>query len=136
MKYNIETGWDLLVQEISLDNGATWTDLPPNGGYPASGTLTNAGNACGYPVGKTAFGGSTSGTPTNDAAPSVFQPFNTSMAAYSGQTVRLRWRFSADGGYEVGGAFLDQITLSGTESDRIFRGQFETVAGPFTCTPL
>ncbi len=136
MKYNIETGWDLLVQEISVNNGMTWTDLPPNGGYPASGTLTNAGNACGYAVGKTAFGGSTSGTPTNDAAPASFQAFNTSMAAYSGQTVRLRWRFSSDGGYEVSGAFLDQITLGGTESDRIFRGHFETAAGPYTCSPL
>ncbi|MFZ2237587.1 MAG: S8 family serine peptidase [Dokdonella sp.] len=135
MKYNIETGWDLLVQEISLDNGVTWSDLPPTGGYPASGTLTSAGSACGFAVGKQGFGGSTSATPTNDAAPASFQSFSTSMAAYSGQTVRLRWRFSSDGGYEVGGAFLDQITLSGSESDRIFRGQFESTASSFTCTP-
>ena len=136
MKYNIETGWDLLVQEISVDNGLTWTDLAPTGGYPSSGTLTSAGNACGFLVGKTGFGGSTSATPNNEAAPSAFQAFNTSLASYAGQTVRLRWRFSSDGGAEFGGAFLDQITLSGTESDRIFRGHFETAVDPYTCTTL
>ena len=135
MKYNIETGWDLLVQEISTDNGVTWIDLPPTGGYPASGTLTSAGSACGFPVGKQGFGGSTSATPTNDAAPASFQAFNTSMAVYAGQTVRLRWRLSSDGGYEVGGAYLDQITLGGSESDRIYRGTFENVGGPYICTP-
>lgn len=134
LKYNIETGWDIMVQEISTDGGLTWSDLPPTGGYPASGTLTSAGNNCGFPVGKTGFGGSTSGTPTNDAAVASYQPFTTSLASYAGQTVQLRWRFSSDGGYEVGGAYFDQITLGGSEADRIFRGHFESVAGPFTCT--
>ncbi len=132
MKYNIETGWDLLVLEISTNGGTSWTDLTPNGGYPASGTVTNAGNACGYPVGKRGFAGSTSATPTNDAAPSVFQPFSANLAAYAGQTIQLRWRFSSDGGYEVGGAFVDEIRLLST--DRIFVDGFDPANPAFICT--
>lgn len=134
MKYNIETGWDAMLLEVSTDGGLNWTDLPPNGGYPASGTITNAGNACGYPVGKTAFGGSTSATPTNDSATASFQNFTASLAAYAGQTIQLRWRFSSDGGYEVAGAFLDEIRL--TSADRIFVDGFDPPNPAFTCTPL
>jgi len=134
MKYNIETGWDVLMLEVSTNGGASWADLPPNGGYPASGTVTNAGNACGYPVGKTGFAGSTSATPTNDAAVASFQNFSASLAAYSGQTIQLRWRFSSDGGYEVGGAFIDEIRLS--SADRIFVDGFDPANSAYVCTPL
>lgn len=134
MKYNIETGWDVLILEVSTNGGASWADLPPNGGYPASGTVTNAGNACGYPVGKTGFAGSTSATPTNDAAVASFQNFSASLAAYSGQTIQLRWRFSSDGGYEVGGAFIDEIRLS--SADRIFVDGFDPANSAYVCTPL
>ena len=33
--YDLEFEWDGVVQEISTDGGANWTDLPPNGGYPS-----------------------------------------------------------------------------------------------------
>jgi len=134
MRYNIETGWDALVMEISTNDGVSWSDLPPVGGYPPSGTITNAGNVCGYPLGKGTFAGSTSATPNNDAAPSVFQPFSANLAAYAGQTVRLRWRLSTDGGYEVGGAYLDEIKI--TSTDRIFVDGFDLPPAAFTCTPL
>jgi bacillopeptidase F (M6 metalloprotease family) len=133
MKYNIETGWDAMLLEVSTNGGATWVDLPPNGGYPASGTITNAGNNCGYPVGKTAFGGSTSATPTNDAAVASFQNFSASLAAYAGQTIQLRWRFTSDGGYEVAGAFLDEIRV--VSADRVFTDGFDPPNPAFTCTP-
>jgi hypothetical protein len=96
--------------------------------------VTNAGNACGYPVGKAGFAGSTSATPTNDAAVASFQNFSASLAAYSGQTIQLRWRFSSDGGYEVGGAFVDEIRLS--SADRIFVDGFDPANPAYTCTPL
>jgi hypothetical protein len=134
MKYNIETGWDALLLEVSTDGGANWSDLPPNGGYPASGTITNAGNACGYPVSKAAFAGSTSATPTVDDAPASFQDFSASLAAYAGQTIQLRWRFSSDGGYEVGGAYVDEIRV--TSLDRIFVDGFDGPNPAYTCTPL
>ncbi len=136
MKYNIETGWDALVMEVSTDGGVTWADLPPVGGYPASGTITNAGNACGYPLGKATFAGSTSATPANDAAVAVFQPFAANLAAYAGQTVNVRWRLGTDGGYEVAGAFLDEIRMTSNDADRIFSGSFDPPASQFTCTPL
>ena len=133
MKYNIEHGWDLLVLEVSTDGGGTWTSLAPNGGYPAAGTITNAGNACGYPVGTPAFGGSTSATPADETAVASFQDFSASLAAYAGQSIKLRWRFSSDGGYEVAGAFIDEIRLS---SDRIFFDGFEPANPAYMCTPL
>ena len=133
MKYNIEHGWDLLVLEVSTDGGGTWTSLAPNGGYPVAGTITNAGNACGYPVGTPAFGGSTSATPADETAVASFQDFSASLAAYAGQSIKLRWRFSSDGGYEVAGAFIDEIRLS---SDRIFFDGFEPANPAYMCTPL
>ncbi|MGB0132452.1 S8 family serine peptidase, partial [Dokdonella sp.] len=134
MKYNIETGWDALLLEVSTNGGGTWFDLPPDGGYPASGTITNEGNACGYPAGKTAFGGSTSPTPTNDAATASFQDFSASLAGFAGQTIQVRWRLSSDGGYEVAGPFLDEIRLTG--ADRIFVEGFDPPSAGFTCSPL
>jgi hypothetical protein len=133
MKYNIELGWDALLMEISTDGGTTWTDLPPTGGYPSVGTITNAGNACGYPVGKTAFGGSTSATPGNETAVAVFQPYTANLATYAGQTIQIRWRLASDGGYELGGAYIDEITLGGNAFDRIFSDSFDTT-GSFTCS--
>lgn len=133
MKYNIESGWDILVLEISTDGGATWNDLPPTGGYPSAGTLTSAGNACGFPVGKTGFGGSTSATPGNETALAVFQPFTANLAAYAGQSIKVRWRLSTDGGYELGGAYVDEISLGGTVLDRLFKNGFEE-APSFNCS--
>ncbi len=133
MKYNIEHGWDLLVLEVSTNGGATWAGLAPNGGYPAAGTITNDGNDCGYPLGTPAFGGSTSATPADETAVASFQDFSASLAAYAGQSIKLRWRFSSDGGYEVGGAFIDEIRVS---SDRIFFDGFDPANSAYMCTPL
>ncbi|MBL0163524.1 MAG: S8 family serine peptidase [Xanthomonadales bacterium] len=133
MKYNIEHGWDLLTLEVSTNGGGTWISLAPIGGYPSAGTITNAGNACGYPLGTPGFGGSTSATPADETAAASFQNFSASLAAYSGQSIKLRWRFSSDGGFEVGGAFIDEIRLS---SDRIFFDGFEPASSAYMCTPL
>ncbi|MEP6881401.1 MAG: hypothetical protein ABI866_05370, partial [Dokdonella sp.] len=132
MKYNIEHGWDLLVLEVSANGGSTWTTLTPNGGYPAAGTITNEGNACGFPLGTPGFGGSTSATPADETAAASFQDFSASLAAYAGQSIKLRWRFSSDGGAEFGGAFIDEIRMS---SERIFFDGFEPANTDYMCTP-
>ena len=134
MKYNIEHGWDALLLEISTDGGSSWQDLPPDGGYPATGTITNAGNVCGYPVGKAAFGGSTSPTPATDTATASFQDFSANLSAYAGQTIQLRWRFTSDNGFEVPGVFIDEIRMSST--NRIYVDGFDPPNSAFTCTPL
>src|SRR5690606_37419462 len=98
-RYQMESQWDGVVMEISTDDGASWSDLAPTGGYP--GNFSSTGNppinACGYAASRGAFNGTTNGN---------FNSFNRSLAAYAGQTVRLRWRMSTDPGYEEEGFYL------------------------------
>ncbi|HSM51452.1 MAG TPA: S8 family serine peptidase [Thermoanaerobaculia bacterium] len=105
-RWNLEAQWDGVVVEISTNGGASWTDLPPAGGYP--GNFSQTGNppinACGYAASRGAYNGSSGG---------VFQTKTSSLAAYAGQTVRIRWRFSSDPGAEEEGFYLDQVAITG-----------------------
>ena len=75
-------------------------------------------NACGYPSTRAAFSGD-NGT---------FTTYTSSLAAYAGQRVRIRWRLSSDPGLEFEGYRLDQIRIMspGDElpSDLILRSGF------------
>ena len=103
-RWNLEDQWDGVVVEISV-NGGPWTDLPPDGGYPSSFAQTGAPpiNACGYPASQGAFGGSSAG---------AFVTKTKTLAASSGDSVRIRWRFSSDPGSEELGFFLDAVSLT------------------------
>jgi bacillopeptidase F (M6 metalloprotease family) len=121
-RYNMEVNWDGVVVEISTDNGATWTGLPPTGGYPATLSATQ-GNACGYPTTQGAFTGSSA---------NAFVTASSSLAAAAGQTARIRWRSTTDGGAEELGFFLDEVQITNasspnacTSGDFIFRHGFE-----------
>jgi hypothetical protein len=49
-KYDVEYQWDGVVTEISTDDGATWNDLPPDGGYPSDFSQTQGnGEQSGQP---------------------------------------------------------------------------------------
>jgi hypothetical protein len=99
--YDLERNWDGVVVEISTDDGQTWTDLPPDGGYPGnfSETTANPVNACGYPSTHGAFSGS------NNA----FDTFTHDLNAFSGQNVKVRWRLSTDPASEFAGFYIDSI---------------------------
>ncbi len=118
-RYDLEYQYDGVVQEISTDGGASWTDLPPDGGYPSSFALTMNPpiNACGYPASQGAFSGvstaASNADPGNGSATAVFKPFTTSLANYVGQTVHIRWRFSSDANTNFSGFFMDQVRISG-----------------------
>ncbi len=101
-RYDIELQWDGVVMEISSNGGATWTDLPPDGGYPNTLSQTQ-GNGCGYPPSQGAFTGSSGG---------VFVNRNRDLSAFAGQTVQLRWRFTSDSGAEEEGFYLDDVQIS------------------------
>jgi hypothetical protein len=119
-RYDLEYQFDGVVQEISTDGGTSWTDLPPDGGYPSTfaGTTASPFNACGYAASHGAFNGVTTAAsnsdPNNGVAVAVFKPFTTSLAAYVGQTVQIRWRFSSDPATNFDGFFLDQVRISGS----------------------
>ncbi|HEX7768715.1 MAG TPA: hypothetical protein VF422_01665, partial [Dokdonella sp.] len=122
--------WDGAVMEISTDGGASWNDLPPDGGYPSSFMQTGTPpiNTCGYAASHGAFNGvTTAGSnadPNNGVAVAVFKPFTANLSSYVGQTVRIRWRMSTDPAAAFDGFFLDQVQVSGA-------------AGPgnYMCTP-
>ena len=121
-RYNIEQNWDGVVVEISTDNGATWVNLPPAAGYPATLSATQ-GNACNYPATQGAFTGSSG---------NAFVSASSSLAAFAGQNARIRWRFTADGGAEELGFFLDEVQVTNsstpaacTTGDFTFRNGFE-----------
>jgi len=128
-KYDVEYQWDGVVTEISTDDGATWNDLPPDGGYPSDFSQTQ-GNGCNFPASHGAFNGvstvSNPANPGNGTVPSVFLPWSTDLSAYEGQSVRIRWRFTSDGGAEFSGFFLDEVHIGGsTTVDEIFSDGFD-----------
>ncbi|MBK7145787.1 MAG: S8 family serine peptidase [Xanthomonadales bacterium] len=120
-RFQLETGWDGVVVEISTDDGATWSDLPPSGGYPGSFEATGSPpiNACGYPSTRGAFSGDNG----------AFQTYASSLAAYAGQRVRIRWRLSTDPGIELQGFHLDAIRIDSPRlplpPDLILRAGFD-----------
>lgn len=119
-KYDMEFEWDGIVQEISADGGTTWTDLPPDGGYPSTFAQTTNPpvNSCGYVASHGAFSGvstaASNADPGNGTATAVFKPFTANLATYAGQTVQIRWRLSSDPNTAFDGFFLDEVKIDGT----------------------
>ena len=129
-RYNLEYQWDGVVTEISTNNGASWSSLVPQGGYPTVFNTGSAGtiNACGFPNGTGIYSGvTTAGSnadPNNDTATPVFKQFSASLASFAGQSVKVRWRLSSDPGLNYAGFFLDQVRIG--DADTIFRNGFDT----------
>ena len=100
--YNLEQNWDGVVVEISTDDGQTWTDFPPDSGYPGNFSETTATpvNACGYASTHGAFSGS-----NND----IFETFTHDLTAFVGEEIKVRWRLSTDPASEFEGFYLDSI---------------------------
>ncbi|MBL8299472.1 MAG: S8 family serine peptidase [Rhodanobacteraceae bacterium] len=134
-RYDIEHRWDGVVMQISTNNGATWSDLPPDGGYPSSFADTQ-GNGCSFPASQGAFNGVTTASsnadPGNGTAVAVYKPFTRNLSTFVGQNVKIRWIFSSDSGAEFQGFFLDDISLGGKAADTLFENDFETMM-PANC---
>ncbi|HET9431506.1 MAG TPA: M36 family metallopeptidase, partial [Chitinophagaceae bacterium] len=102
-RFNTEDGWDGGVVEISTNNGASWTDLGPKmiqNGY--NGALgSGSGNSLG---GSKAFTGFLSS----------FMKTIIDLSSYSGQSVKIRFRFASDDNTAPpgGGWFVDDIELN------------------------
>jgi hypothetical protein len=130
-RYDLELEWDGVVQEISTDGGASWSDLPPDGGYPSSFAQTGDPpvNACGYSASHGAFNGVTTASsnadPGNGTATAIFKPFTTSLSAYAGQNVTIRWRLSSDPAANFLGFLLDEVRIEVPTTDQIFADGFD-----------
>jgi hypothetical protein len=101
-RYNVELDWDGVIMEISTDDGATWQDLPPSGGYPGDLSATQ-GNACGYPASQGAYNGSSGG---------VFVNQTRALTGFADSAAMIRWRFTSDGGAEEEGFYLDDVQIT------------------------
>ncbi len=109
--YNLEWQWDGVVTEISTDGGSTWSELPPDSGWPGSfstgGGVTSPINACDYGLTQGCING-----PSDNAALSGWTQYTSDLSAYAGQRVLIRWNFSSDPGVEFEGFYLDDITIT------------------------
>lgn len=87
-KYNTEEGYDGGFIEISANNGATWTYLPPTkfekNGY--NSIITTANNPNVGTTDKAAFSGATLGYISSVA----------DLSDYAGQSIRVRFRYTCD----------------------------------------
>jgi hypothetical protein len=110
-RYNLQHRWDGVVVERSDDGGTSWRNLPPDTGYPSDFGLSNVGsgpfNACLYPASHGAFSG-----PSGNGGPSAWTLYSSSLAAWAGRTIQVRFRLSSDSWLEYEGFFLDDIEIT------------------------
>ena len=99
-RYVTESGFDGGVVEISTNGGTTWTDLGPYmTGLRYNGTLSTLNTFLGS---RQAFTG-------NSGA--AFQRTRINLAAFSGQTVMIRFRFASDPSVGGTGWYVDDILM-------------------------
>ena len=105
-KYDMETGFDAGIVEVaSAPTYANWTKLAIN--YP-SDSLSFTGNACGIPT-------SGSGTVFSRTIATPVYPvasYSGSLAAYAGQSIKVRWRFTSDSGVTGQGWWIDDVAVT------------------------
>jgi hypothetical protein len=110
-KYDIEAGWDAAIVEVAEGpTFATWSRLT-SVNYPDS--LSNTGNACGFP--KTFAGTVFSRQYTTPVYPAT--DWNGSLAAFAGKEIRLRWRIGSDSTGTGKGFWVDDVAVT----DAVFR---------------
>jgi len=92
-KYDIEADYDYLYGEVSLDNGATWTQV----GTPIDGVSGEPRVA---------------GVEPNYGSSVWTQLPSYDLSAYKGSVVQFRFRYATDGGLHFAGPFLDDLALT------------------------
>lgn len=106
VRFDIEYQWDGVVTEISTNGGSSWTALTPTPAYPSTLSQTQ-GNACNYTSTQACFTG-----PSTNGSLTAWTQYSHDLSSYAGQTVLVRWNFTADGGAEFEGFYLDDIQVT------------------------
>lgn len=104
-RYSTETEWDGGVIEVTVDDGATWTDVGEymvKNGYPSNLRENPESNISGRP----AFHGQSEG----------WIETIVDLGAFSGETIRFRFRFASDANTGSEGWYVDNITFYGNLS--------------------
>ena len=129
MVYDIETEWDFLWIQASIDGGTTWN------------TLTNANTTCthvaGWIGGEYGMEGQCGFTGYNPAWPSYEpQTFALDPAVYGGQNVVLRFWYMTDWGTAYSGVFIDNVLVTDvTGATTLFSDDAENGGGNWTYAP-
>ncbi len=113
--YNMESTFDGMVLEISI-NGGAFQDITMGGGSFASGGYNGTiSTAFGSPIaGRPAWTGLSGGT---TAAPTYITTVANLPAAAAGQNVQLKWRAATDNSVSAAGAAgvrVDTVSVSST----------------------
>jgi len=122
-RYNMETGYDGCVIEISTDGGSTWADLGPDitqGGY--NDTISTC---CSNPIG---------GQQAWSGLSDVMSQVVVDLSAYAGATANIRFRLATDSSVSDDGWYIDDVLMTGAECQEWTGGQ-ETVMAAFGCMP-
>jgi hypothetical protein len=108
----MESDWDPGIVEVATGPSyGTWTKVALGASTPYPDDLPNSGNACGIPTsGANTVFSRTITTPTYPAS-----PYSASLAAYAGQSIKLRWRFSSDAGVTGAGWWVDDVAVSSVQ---------------------
>jgi hypothetical protein len=99
-KYDIESGWDKGLVQISTDGGTTWQRVTVN--YPGSVNQTN--DACELGTGAFFNGTSTS-----------WNQYTGSLATWANTDAEIRFILSADSYIEEDGWWIDDISITDVE---------------------
>jgi len=97
--YDFENSYDGGNLHISTDNGATWSLLNPDGGYPDD-QVTGLDQEPG-------FTGSSGG----------WQLVTVDLGLYCSQTVQIKFRFGTDGSITRDGWYIDGVVVTGDFGD-------------------
>jgi hypothetical protein len=127
-KYDLETNYDAGIIEVAAGPSyATWTKLGIN--YPDP--LGFSGNACGFLTsGASTVFSRTFATPAYAAC-----RYSGSLAAYAGQSVKLRWRLATDSGVVGKGWWIDDIAIANASIPAVCSpGQAASPREPAPCT--
>ena len=108
--------WDCCLVEFSIDGGATWSVLTPNGGYSHA---KNSNPANPLPDGTPCWSGFF-----------TWRQETFDLSAYEGETIQVRFRFASDGYVTEEGWYVDDInivcaTSTGVEGGELIPAAFE-----------
>ncbi|EDM44595.1 carboxypeptidase T precursor [unidentified eubacterium SCB49] len=111
-KWEIETGWDYVQFEISIDNGNSW--------IPQCGNYTTTGNDNGFQP---------SGEPLYDGTQNDWVLEEISLSDYIGETILARFQLESDNAQRADGFYFDDLTFNVLGSDVLEVNEIENTFG-------
>ncbi|MFK8011948.1 MAG: hypothetical protein AB8B80_07915, partial [Marinicellaceae bacterium] len=125
-KFVLEDGFDGGVLEISIDEGATWTDL--GGDITSGGYNDTLSGGFSQPLGS---------RPAWSGTQNAYGQVEVDLSPYAGELVQVRWRMGTDSSVDAGDWKVDDISVTNAGSfgvcnfvDLIFENSFEEIPPP------